>query len=136
MGLVESKLSIGQSRPLVRPDLPSQLPSFSLDSATFTGGEKAIGFVVTRVDLAKNSTTVTIPVKFYYKPAENTLAYVGTDESIITFVRDSCSGKVVCRVEIAGQSPVVRLCVANYEAIDDKILDHIGELYRSPLTIN
>ena len=136
MGLAESKLTIGHSRPLVRPDLPSQLPSFSLDSAVFSGDGKAIGFVVTRVDLAKNSTTVTVPVKFCYRPSENSLVYVGSDESILTFTKDYNSGKVICRVEIAGQPPVVRVCVTNYEPIDEKSLDYIGDLYKAILPVN
>ena len=132
MGLAESTLNTSTTRPLVRPELMSQLPSFSLDSAKFTDG--STGFVVTRVDIAKNSTTKTIPLKFYYKPSESRLVYVGLDESVISFEKDLVTSKVVCRVEVVGQSPIIRQCVITYEPLDDRVIDHIGDLYRMVLT--
>ena len=132
MGIAESTLNAATTRPLVRPELVAQLPSFSLDSAKFTDG--STGFIVTRVDLAKNSNTKTIPLKFYYRPSESRLVYVGTDESIVTFEKDTASSKVICRVEVVGQSPIVRNCVITYEPLDDRIIDHISDLYR--ITLN
>ena len=132
MGIAESTLNAATTRPLVRPELVAQLPSFSLDSAKFTDG--STGFIVTRVDLAKNSTTKTIPLKFYYRPSESRLVYVGTDESIVTFEKDTASSKVISRVEVVGQSPIVRNCVITYEPLDDRIIDHISDLYR--ITLN
>lgn len=132
MGIAESTLNAATTRPLVRPELVAQLPSFSLDSAKFTDG--STGFIVTRTDLAKNSTTKTVPLKFYYRPSESRLVYVGHDESVITFEKDTASTKVICRVEVVGQSPIIRHCVITYEPLDDRVIDHIGDLYRITLT--
>jgi hypothetical protein len=131
MGLVESTLIPATTRPLVRPEMMAQLPSFSLDSAKFTDG--STGFVVTRVDLAKNTNTKTIALKFYYKPSDTRLVFVGQDESIVTFEKDIATNKVICRVEVVNQPPIIRQCVSTYEPIDNLILDHVGDLYRITL---
>ena len=132
MGIAESTLKPIAVRPLVRPELVSQLPSFSLDSAKFPDG--AQGFLVTRTDLAKNSTTKAIVMKFLYRPTETSIIYVGVDDSIVTFQKDLNTGKVICRVEVPGEAPVVRPCVVTYEPIDDISIDTIRELYK--LTMN
>lgn len=127
MGLAESTLKPIAVRPLVRPELVSQLPSFSLDTAKYPDG--AQGFLVTRTDLAKNSTTKAIVLKFMYRPTETSLVYVGVDDSIVTLQKDLKTGKVICRVEVPGESPIVRPCVVTYEPIDDMNIDQIRELY-------
>ncbi len=132
MGIAESTLNVATTRPLVRPEMMAQLPSFSLDSVKFTDG--STGFLVTRVDLAKNSTTKQIPLKFYYRPSESRLVYVGTDESVVSFEKDMASGKVICRVEVVGQSPIIRQCVITYEPLDDRVIDHINDLYKITLS--
>jgi hypothetical protein len=127
MGLAESTLKPIAVRPLVRPELVSQLPSFSLDTAKYPDG--AQGFLVTRTDLAKNSTTKAIVLKFMYRPTETSLVYVGVDDSIVTLQKDLKTGKVICRVEVAGEPAIVRPCVVTYEPIDDMNIDMIRELY-------
>lgn len=125
MGLIESKLNPKVTKALVRQE--SHLPSFSMDTAKFSDGSS--GFVITTIDLAKNSNVKTISVKFIYSQSENSLTFVGKDETIISFVRDRLSKKVVCSVTSQAKESIVRFCVETYEPIEDELLDKIKELY-------
>ena len=127
MGIMESKLHPQTVKALVRQDSLTTLPSFSMDTAKFSDGSS--GFVITTVDLAKNSNVRTISIKFVYSPAENSLVFVGNDETILSFVRDRLTGGVVCSVSSVSKENVVRFCVTTYEPIDDAMIDKIGELY-------
>jgi len=127
MGLVESKLTPQTVKALIRQDSMSSLPSFSMDTAKFSDG--TCGFVITTIDLAKNSTVKTISVKFAYSPYENSIAFVGNDDTIVSFVKDRISGNVVCSVSSVSRESIVRFCVTTYEPIDDTVIDKIGDLY-------
>jgi hypothetical protein len=127
MGIMESKLHPQTVKALVRQDSLTTLPSFSMDTAKFSDGSS--GFVITTVDLAKNSNVRTISIKFVYSPAENSLVFVGNDETVLSFVRDRLTGGVVCSVSSVSKENVVRFCVTTYEPIDDAMIDKIGELY-------
>jgi len=127
MGIMESKLYPQTVKALVRQDSLTTLPSFSMDTAKFSDGSS--GFVITTVDLAKNSNVRTISIKFVYSPAENSLVFVGNDETVLSFVRDRLTGGVVCSVSSVSKENVVRFCVTTYEPIDDAMIDKIGELY-------
>ena len=124
MGLAESKYVPETTRPLIAPEGIS-LPSFSVETAKFTDG--STGFVVTAVDLAKNSTTKSISTKFFYSPSENVLVFVGNDESVITVAKDRLSSHVVCSVELSTRETIVRRCVEKYEPVDET--DKIANLY-------
>jgi len=131
MGLVESKLEPKVVKALVRQDSLSTLPSFSMDTAKFSDGSS--GFVITTVDIAKNSQTTAIAIKFVYSPAENCLVFVGMDESVISFVRDRLTGKVICSIT-SNVKNIIRFCVTTYEPLEDAMVDKIGELYmKSPV---
>jgi hypothetical protein len=127
MGIMESKLYPQTVKALVRQDSLTTLPSFSMDTAKFSDGSS--GFVITTVDLAKNSNVRTISIKFVYSPAENSLVFVGNDETVLSFVRDRLTGGVVCSVSSVSKENIVRFCVTTYEPIDDAMIDKIGELY-------
>lgn len=127
MGIAESKLTPKEVKTLIRPDSLSTLPSFSMDTAKFTDGSS--GFVITTVDLAKNSAQRTISIKFVFSPHEHCLVFVGNDETVLNFVRDRLSGKVVCSVTSKEKDSVIRFCVTTYEPLDDAVIDKIGELY-------
>jgi hypothetical protein len=127
MGLVESKLEPKEVKTLVRPDSLSTLPSFSMDTAKFTDGSS--GFVITTVDLAKNTAQRTISIKFVYSPYEHCLVFVGSDETTLQFVRDRLSGKVVCSVTSREKDTVIRFCVTTYEPLGDDVIDKIKALY-------
>ena len=75
MGLVESTLKAQTVKNLVRPDSITPLPSLAIDSCKFTDG--SVGFLITTVDLAKNTNSYGIAIKELYSPAENTLIYLG-----------------------------------------------------------
>jgi len=126
MGLTESKLYPQTVKSLVRQDSMTPLPSFSMDTAKFSNGSS--GFVITSVDIAKNSNVRTVSIKFMYSPAENVLVYVGNDETILSFMKDKLTGKVVCSVSQA-MDTIVRFCVTSYEPIEDTQIDMIGTLY-------
>ena len=125
MGLIESKLSAQTVKPLVRQD--AYLPSFSMDTAKFSDGSS--GFVITTIDLAKNSSVRTINVKFVYSPTENSLIFVGNDETILSFVKDRFTNNVVCSISSVTRENIVRFCVVMYEPLEDAIIDKISELY-------
>jgi hypothetical protein len=127
MGLVESKLQPKEVKTLIRPDSLSTLPSFSMDTAKFTDGSS--GFVITTVDLAKNSAQRTISIKFVYSPYENCLVFVGNDDTTLQFVRDRLSGKVICSVTSREKDNIIRFCVTTYEPLGDEVIDKIGSLY-------
>lgn len=127
MGLAESKLEPTVVKAIVRQDSLSSLPSFSMDTAKFSDG--TTGFVITTMDLAKNTEVRTMSIKFVYSPSEHCLVFVGNDESTLTFVRDRLSGKVVCTMVSHNQDMIVRFCVTTYEPLDDAVVDKIGELY-------
>lgn len=124
MGLTESKYIPETTRPLIAPEGIS-LPSFSLETAKFTDG--STGFVVTAVDLAKNSTMKTVSTKFCYSPSENVLVFIGNDESVITVAKDRLSTHIVCSVVLSTKETVVRRCVEKYEPVDET--DKIANLY-------
>ena len=126
MGLVESKL-IPQTQKSIIVHEKDCLPSFSMDIAKFQDGSS--GFIITTVDLAKNSTVKTISVNFAYSSTDNSITFVGRDETIISFVKDRLSGKIVCSVSSITKETIVRFCVTTYEPIDDIVIDKIGELY-------
>jgi hypothetical protein len=126
MGLVESKL-IPQNQKSIIIHEKQTLPSFSMDIAKFQDGSS--GFIITSVDLAKNSTVRTISINFAYSPADNSITFVGHDETIISFVKDRLSGKIVCSISSITKETIVRFCVTTYEPIDDVVIDKIGELY-------
>ena len=126
MGVAVSNLNPQKTATLVKQE--NSLPSFSMDAAKFSDGTS--GFVITTVDLAKNSSVRTISIKFMYSPSENSYVFVGNDETLVSFVRDRIGGKVVCSVSQA-KDTVVRFCVTNYEPIDDLFIDKIGGLYKA-----
>jgi hypothetical protein len=126
MGLAESKLEAKEVKTLIRPDSLSTLPSFSMDTAKFTDGSS--GFVITTVDLAKNTVQRTVSIKFLYSPHEHCLVFVCNDDSTLNFVRDRITGKVVCSLSFKEYS-VIRLCLTTYEPLGDDTIDKIGQLY-------
>jgi len=130
MGLVESTLRPQTVKNLVRPDSITPLPSLAIDSCKFTDG--SVGFLITTVDLAKNTNSYGIAVKDIYSPVENTLVYVGKDESTVTFVKDRLTGKVYCSLcKVGSGTTLVRQCVTTYEPLENELIDKISELYLS-----
>jgi len=127
MGLIESKLSTQSVRPIIKQEGFMTLPSFSMDTAKFSDGSS--GFVITTIDLAKNSTVRTISIKMVYSPSDHCYVFVGNDGTILSFVRDRISGGVVCSVASVTRENIVRFCVTTYEPLDDAVIDKIGELY-------
>ena len=128
MGLVESTLRTQSVKPLVRPDSSAPLPSFSLESAKFADGK--FGFVVTYVDIAKNTNISTYSVKNIVMKSTNEIVYSCEDDSIFTFTTDTITKKVFCFVQRTGiPTTVVRQCVTNYENLDDSSIDLIQTLY-------
>jgi len=127
MGLAESKLEAKEVKTLIRPDSLSSLPSFSMDTAKFTDGSS--GFVITTVDLAKNTAQRKVSIKFVYSPHDHCLIFVGSDDTTLQFVRDKLSGKVVCSVTSKEKDNVIRFCVTTYEPLNDELIDKIGTLY-------
>jgi hypothetical protein len=125
MGVATSSLNPQKTTTLVKQE--SLLPSFSLDAAKFSDGSS--GFVITTVDLAKNTSIRTISIKFMYSPSENSYVFVGNDETVVSFVRDRMGGKIVCSVSQV-KDTIIRFCVTNYEPIDDSFVDKIGDLYK------
>ena len=128
MGISESKLNAQTVKTIVRPDTITPLPSFTLDTAKFADG--SVGFLVTTIDLAKNSNVRSIPLKFMYSPCENVFTYVGSDESTLTFMKDRITGKVICHVNTITRDSLVRFCVTTYEPLGDETIDKIAELYK------
>jgi hypothetical protein len=98
-----------------------------MDTAKFSDGSS--GFVITTVDLAKNSNVRTISIKFVYSPYDNSYVFVGNDETVLSFVKDRLTGGVVCSVSSVSKENIVRFCVTMYEPLDDAVIDKIGELY-------
>uniref|UniRef100_A0A6C0DJN2 Uncharacterized protein n=1 Tax=viral metagenome TaxID=1070528 RepID=A0A6C0DJN2_9ZZZZ len=129
MGIMESKLDPQVVKPIITQE--NYLPSFSMDTAKFSDGSS--GFVITTVDLAKNSTVKTVSIHMVYSPAENAYVFVCKDNTILSFVKDRLTGKVVCSVTSMAKENIVRFCVNTYEPIDDAIVDKIGELYSKQL---
>lgn len=127
MGLAESKLNPQTTKPIIIQDTQTPLPSFSMDTAKFSDGSS--GFVITTLDLAKNSNVRTISVKFVYSPTDNSYVFVGKDETVLSFVRDRETGGVVCSVASVSRENIVRFCVTTYEPINDDVIDKIGQLY-------
>lgn len=128
MGIATSNLKVKTVRPLVRPDNITPLPSFSLDSCRFT--DNTVGFLITTVDLAKNMSSYSIPLKDIYSPAENILIYIGNDETLISFTKDRLTGRVFCSISrLSNGDTVVRACVTTYDPIDDDQIDRIGNLF-------
>jgi hypothetical protein len=130
MGNSDSSLKPQLVKPLVRPDTMKPLPSFSLDSCKFTDG--SYGFLVTTMDLAKNTESYSMSVKFVYSPSENTYVYVGKDESLVSFTKDRLTGTVVCsfkRFDL--NTTIVRHCVTLYESIDNLDIDRLADLFTS-----
>jgi len=130
MGLVESTLKSQVVKPLVRPDSNTQLPLITLESSKFTDG--SVGFVITNVDIAKNTSVFSYVLKMSYSPYENTLTYVCTDESVFTFVKDRASNRVFCIVNrFSAPASIIRQCVTTYEPIEHDDIDKIGSLFKT-----
>lgn len=130
MGLVESTLRAQTVKNIVRPDSITPLPSLAIDSCKFTDG--STGFLITTVDLAKNTNLYGVSVKDIISPAENTLVYLGKDESTVTFVKDRLTSKVYCSLcKVGSGTTLVRQCVTTYEPLENEQIDKIGELYIS-----
>lgn len=127
MGLMESKLYPQSVKSIIRQDSLSQLPSFSMDTAKFSDGSS--GFVITTIDLAKNSNVRTVSIKFVYSPSDNSYIFVGKDGTILSFVRDRITGGIVCSVASPSNEKIVRFCVTTYEELEDETIDKIGQLY-------
>ena len=128
MGLTESKLKAQTVKPLVRPDSTAPLPSLTLESAKFADG--TVGFLVTNVDLAKNTTSASYVLKTLYSPTENTYVFNCADDSVFTFLKDRLSGKVCCIINrVNFNSSLTRVCVTTYEPLGDEQIDKIAELY-------
>ena len=128
MGLSESTLKPQVVKPLVRPDSITPLPSIAIDSCKFVDG--SVGFLITSVDLAKNTVTYSISLKYVYSPYENCYVYVGNDESTLTFLKDRISCNVFCTFnKFNTSSVIVRQCVNIYEALDNLEIDRIGGLF-------
>jgi hypothetical protein len=131
MGLVESTLKTQSVKPLVRPDSSAPLPSFSLESAKFTDGR--FGFVVTYVDIAKNTNISTYPVNNVIMKNNNEIIYSCEGDSIFSFTRDMITNRVFCFAQRSGMNTtVLRQCVTNYENLDNSSIDLIQTLYAKP----
>lgn len=130
MGLVESTLRAQTVKNIVRTDSITPLPSLAIDSCKFVDG--SVGFLITTIDLAKNTNSYGISVKELYSPVENTYVYLGKDESTITFVKDRMTAKVYCSLcKVGSGTTLVRQCVTTYEPIENELIDKIAELYIS-----
>ena len=128
MGIATSNLKVKTVRPLIRPDNITPLPSLALDSCRFT--DNTVGFLITTVDLAKNMASYSITLKDIYSPAENTLIYIGKDDTIISFTKDRLTGRVFCSISrLSNGDTVVRACVTTYDPIEDEQIDRIGKLF-------
>ena len=126
MGLVESTLKTANVKPLVRADSSAPLPLFSLETAKFTNG--SVGFVITTVDIAKNTTVYTHVIKTSFNPSENSILYVSNDDTIFTFTRDRTTKRIFCEVRRSNMI-LVRQCLTNYEPIEDSEIDKIAVLF-------
>jgi hypothetical protein len=126
MGLVESTLKTVHVKPLVRADSSAPLPLFSLESAKFTDGSH--GFVITTVDIAKNTSIYMHVVKTSFNPTDNSIVYICNDDSIFTFIRDRSSNRVMCQVMRANMT-IIRQCLVNYESIENGEIDKIAVLF-------
>jgi hypothetical protein len=126
MGLVESTLKTANVKPLVRADSSAPLPLFSLETAKFTNG--SVGFVITTVDIAKNTTVYTHVIKTWFNPSENSILYVSNDDTIFTFTRDRFTKRIFCEVRRSNMI-LIRQCLTNYEPIDNDELDKIAVLF-------
>ena len=128
MGLVQSNLTVSTIRPIVRPDTITPLPSLSIDTCKFTDG--SVGFLVTTVDLAKNMASYMIQLKEVYSPAQNTLVYLGKDESTLTFTKDLLTNRVFCSLcNFLKGTTVVRQLLTTYEPLDNTDIDRIATLF-------
>ena len=128
MGLTESTLRVKTVRPLIRPDNITPLPSLALDSCRFT--DDSFGFLITTVDLAKNMASFSIPLKDIYSPSENTLVYIGKDDTTLTFIKDRFTGRVFCTIcRSSNGYTVTRACVTTYDAIENNDIDRIATLF-------
>jgi hypothetical protein len=128
MGLAESTLKIKTLRPIVRPDSIARLPSFAVDSCIFT--DNSVGFLITAVDLAKNTASFPIPIKGVISPVENTLIYLGQDDTIFTFIKDRLSGRVYCSISrVSNGASVMRECLATYEPLENEDIDRLASLF-------
>lgn len=129
MGLVESTLKSELVKPLVRPDSNTQLPLITLESAKFADG--SVGFIITNVDIAKNTSVFSYVLKTSYSSSDNTLTYVCADESVFTFVKDRGSSRVFCVVNrFNSPASIIRQCVSTYEPINIDEIDKIGGLFK------
>ena len=126
MGLVESTLKSTVVKPLVRADSSAPLPLFSLESAKFSNG--SVGFVITTVDIAKNTAIYMHSIKTSFNPTENSILYVCDDDTIFTFIRDRYTKRVFCEVRRLNMH-IIRNCLTNYESIDHDEIDKIAKLF-------
>lgn len=118
MGVAPSTMEVRTSRPIVRPpNSPPVLPNFAVNLARFN--DNSCGFVVTYVDLAKNSNTQTFIMTEYYKPTENSLVILTKEDAIFTFERDIKKGPFYCRIQTQTSPPIVRPCESNFTTTDE-----------------
>lgn len=126
MGLVESTLKPQTVKPLIRSDL--SLPSLTLDSCKFT--DDSFGFIVTMTDLAKNSSVYTFSLKSLYSPIPNVYTYVGKNQAILSFSKNTFTGSVYCCMNLPNlPGPVIYDCVTVYEPIGDDQIDKLSTLF-------
>ena len=128
MGIAESTLKVVSSKAIIRPELDSKLPHLTVECAKYEDG---VGFIVTNVDIAKNSTVTMFKVTTSYSSSDNSLDFVCSDESVFTFVRDKNSARVFCVLKLSrSPSTVVRKCLEKYEALENDEIDKIGQLFQ------
>ena len=115
MGGIESTLKATTVRPIVRSDSLSPLPTFALDTAKFSDG--SVGFLQH------------IVLKHWIQTSETSYLFIGTDDTVLTFMVDLITKKVYCKVE-SGGSVILRPCVTTYEPLEDSKIDILVQLYR------
>jgi hypothetical protein len=71
-----------------------------------------------------------VGLKKVISPLENVYTYVGKDQTILSFSKDSISGGVYCILNRQNASgPVICDCVKVYEPIGETQIDMISKLY-------
>jgi hypothetical protein len=128
MGLTESTLNPMIVKPLVSPDSKSPLPHFNLEAAKFTN--RSSGFVITYIDIAKNTTISTHNIKMSYTLFGPIYIFICDDDTVISFFKDLDSKRVFCKVNRANSKTVIiRQCVSMYQPIESEEIDKLAKLY-------
>ena len=71
-----------------------------------------------------------IQLKEVYSPAQNTLVYLGKDESTLTFTKDLLTNRVFCSLcNFLKGTTVVRQLLTTYEPLDNTDIDRIATLF-------